>query len=411
LKLFIKKIMKIPFSPPYIDNDVINEVVDALQSGWITTGPKVKALEHEIKQFTGTKEVLCVNSWTSGAIMMLKWWGVKEGDEVIVPAYTYCATALAVMHAGAKPVMVDSGDDFNISIEAIRKAITPKTKAIIPVDIAGFPCDYNAIMKLVNEQKIKALFTPETENQHNLGRILVLNDAAHSLGAWYEKGIRTGSETDIAIFSLHAVKNITTAEGGAICLNLPEPFNNAALYEELRMMSLNCQTKDAFSKSKAGGWRYDVIGLGMKINMADVNAAIGLIQIRKYDKLLKDRKRVFQLYNEAFSKYDWAILPPKEKDGRETSYHLYALRIKNITEEKRDAIIDEIAKQEVAVNVHFIPMPMLTFFKQQDYNIDDYPVAYDNFKREISLPIYPQLSNDQVQYVIEAVVSAYKKVK
>lgn len=404
--------MKIPFSPPYIDNDVINEVVDALQSGWITTGPKVKALEHEIEQFTGTKEVLCVNSWTSGAIMMLKWWGVKEGDEVIVPAYTYCATALAVKHAGAKPIMVDSGDDFNISIEAIRKAITPKTKAIIPVDIAGFPCDYNAIMKLVNEPKIKALFTPETENQNNLGRILVLNDAAHSLGAWYEIGKnRTGSETDIAIFSLHAVKNITTAEGGAICLNLPKPFDNGALHQELRIMSLNCQTKDAFSKSKAGGWRYDVIGFGMKVNMADVNAAIGLAQIRKYDKLLKERKRVFQLYNEAFSKYDWAILPPKEKDGRETSYHLYALRIKNITEEKRDAMIDEIAKQEVAVNVHFIPMPMLTFFKQQGYNIDDYPVAYDNFKMEISLPIYPQLSNDQVQYVIEAVVSAYEKVK
>ncbi len=219
--------MKIPFSPPYIDNDVINEVVDALQSGWITTGPKVKALEQEIKQFTGAKEVLCVNSWTSGAIMMLKWWGVKEGDEVIVPVYTYCATALAVMHAGAKPVMVDSGDDFNISIEAIRKAITPKTKAIIPVDIAGFPCDYNAIMKLVNDPKIKNLFTPETENQQKLGRVLVLNDAAHSLGAWYEIGKnRTGSETDIAIFSLHAVKNITTAEGGAICLNLPEPFDN-----------------------------------------------------------------------------------------------------------------------------------------------------------------------------------------
>jgi dTDP-4-amino-4,6-dideoxygalactose transaminase len=404
--------MKIPFSPPYIDNDVINEVVDALQSGWITTGPKVKALEHEIKQFTGTKEVLCVNSWTSGAIMMLKWWGVKEGDEVIVPAYTYCATALAVMHAGAKPVMVDSGDDFNISVEAIRKAITPKTKAIIPVDIAGFPCDYNAIMKLVNEPKIKAMFTPETENQRKLGRILVLNDAAHSLGAWYEIGKnRTGNETDFAIFSLHAVKNITTAEGGAICLNLPEPFDNAALYQELRMMSLNCQTKDALSKSKAEGWRYDVIGFGMKINMADVNAAIGLAQIRKYNELLKERKRVFLLYNEAFCKYDWTVLPPAKKEGRETSYHLYALRIKNFTEEKRDAMINEIAKQEVAVNVHFIPMPMLTFFKQQGYNIDDYPVAYDNFKREISLPIYPQLSNDQVQYVIEAVISAYEKVK
>lgn len=403
--------MKIPFSPPYIDQDVIDEVVDSLQSGWITTGPKVKALENEIKRFTGTKEVLCVNSWTSGAIMMLKWWGVKEGDEVIVPAYTYCATALAVMHAGAKPVMVDSGDDFNISVEAIRKAITSRTKAIIPVDIAGFPCDYNAIMKLVNEHEITAMFKPETENQRKLGRILVLNDAAHSLGAWYEKGIRTGSETDIAIFSLHAVKNVTTAEGGAICLNLPEPFDNAALYEELRMMSLNCQTKDAFSKSKAGGWRYDVIGFGMKINMADVNAAIGLAQIRKYDVLLKERKRVFQLYNEAFSKYNWVILPPAKKDGRETSYHIYALRIKNITEEKRDAMIDEIAKKEVAVNVHFIPMPMLTFFKQQGYDIADYPVAYNNYKREISLPIYPQLTDEQVRYVIDTVITAYEKVK
>jgi len=368
-------------------------------------------LENEIKRFTGTKEVLCVNSWTSGAIMMLKWWGVKEGDEVIVPAYTYCATALAVMHAGAKPVMVDSGDDFNISVEAIRKAITSRTKAIIPVDIAGFPCDYNAIMKLVNEHEITAMFKPETENQRKLERILVLNDAAHSLGAWYEKGIRTGSETDIAIFSLHAVKNVTTAEGGAICLNLPEPFDNAALYEELRMMSLNCQTKDAFSKSKAGGWRYDVIGFGMKINMADINAAIGLAQIRKYDVLLKKRKRVFQLYNEAFSKYSWVILPPAKKDGRETSYHIYALRIKNITEEKRDAMIDEIAKQEVAVNVHFIPMPMLKFFKQQGYDIADYPVAYNNYKREISLPIYPQLTDEQVQYVIDTVITAYEKVK
>lgn len=402
--------MKIPFSPPYIDQDVIDEVVDSLQSGWITTGPKVKALEHEIKQFTGAKEVLCVNSWTSGAIMMLKWWGVKEGDEVIVPAYTYCATALAVMHAGAKPVMVDSGDDFNISIEAIRNAITPRTKAIIPVDIAGFPCDYNAIMKLVNEPEIKAVFSPETENQQKLGRILVLNDAAHSLGAWYEKGMRTGSETDIAIFSLHAVKNITTAEGGAICLNLPEPFDNAALYAELRMMSLNCQTKDAFSKSKAGGWRYDIVGFGMKINMADVNAAIGLAQIRKYNELLKERKRVFQRYDEAFGKCDWAVLPPAKKDGRETSYHIYALRIKDITEEKRDAMIDEIAKKGVAVNVHFIPMPMLSFFKQQGYNIADYPAAYDNFKREISLPIYPQLTDEQVRYVIDAVISAYEKV-
>jgi len=403
--------MKIPFSPPYIDNDVINEVVDSLRSGWITTGPKVKALEEEIKAFSGAEQVLCVNSWTSGAIMMLRWLGVKVDDEVIVPAYTYSATALAVLHAGAKPVMVDSGDDLNISVEAIRKAITPRTKAIIPVDIAGFPCDYDAIMALVKESTIRSLFEAESENQKKMGRILVLNDAAHSLGAWYKQGMRTGSETDIAIFSLHAVKNITTAEGGAICLNLPEPFDNEELYKELRQMSLNCQTKDAFSKSKAGGWRYDISGFGMKINMADVNAAIGLAQIRKYENLLEERQRLFELYDSAFGKYDWAVLPPAEKDGRKTSYHIYALRIKNFSEAQRDAMIDEIAKNEVAVNVHFIPMPMLTFFKELGYKIDNYPQAYHNYKSEISLPIYPQLTDEQVDYVIKSVVDAYEKVK
>ena len=403
--------MKIPFSPPYVDDAVIDEVVDSLRSGWITTGPKVKALEEEIKAFSGAEQVLCVNSWTSGAIMMLRWLGVKEGDEVIVPAYTYSATALAVLHAGARPVMVDSGIDFNISVNAIRNAITPKTKAIIPVDIAGFPCDYDAIMNLVNEPAIKSLYQAETENQRNMGRILVLNDAAHSLGAWYQSGMRTGSETDIAIFSLHAVKNITTAEGGAICLNLPAPFDNEALYKELRQMSLNCQTKDAFSKSKAGGWRYDIVGFGMKINMADVNAAIGLAQIRQYDTLLQERKRVFELYNNAFSKTDWAITPPQKQGGRETSYHIYALRIKSFTDDQRDAMIEEIAKKEVAVNVHFIPMPMLTFFKEMGYDINNYPQAYDNYKSEISLPIYPQLTNEQVNFVIDAVMEAYEKVK
>lgn len=403
--------MKIPFSPPYVDDAVIDEVVDSLRSGWITTGPKVKALEEEIKAFSGAEQVLCVNSWTSGAIMMLRWLGVKEGDEVIVPAYTYSATALAVLHAGAKPVMVDSGTDFNISVDAIRKSITPKTKAIIPVDIAGFPCDYDAIMKLVNEPEIKSLFQAETENQRNMGRILVLNDAAHSLGAWYQSGMRTGSETDIAIFSLHAVKNITTAEGGAICLNLPAPFDNEALYKELRQMSLNCQTKDAFSKSKAGGWRYDIVGFGMKINMADVNAAIGLAQIRQYNDLLQERKRVFELYNNALSKTDWAITPPHKQGGRETSYHIYALRIKSFTDDQRDAMIEEIAKKEVAVNVHFIPMPMLTFFNEMGYDINNYPQAYDNYKSEISLPIYPQLTNEQVNFVIDAVMEAYEKVK
>lgn len=402
--------MKIPFSPPYIDKAVINEVVDSLRSGWITSGPKVKALEEEIKVFSGAKEVLCVNSWTSGAIMMLRWLGVKAGDEVIVPAYTYSATALAVLHAGAKPVMVDSGTDFNISVEAIRNAVTPKTKAIIPVDIAGFPCDYDRIMQLVNEPEIHDLFQASSPVQEKLGRILVMNDAAHSLGTYYTRNQRTGCETDIAIFSLHAVKNVTTAEGGAICLNLPEPFDNAELYKELRMMSLNCQTKDAFSKSKAGGWRYDIVGLGMKINMADVNAAIGLAQIREYPELLKERKRVFNIYSEGFADCDWALLPPSVDREKESSYHIYALRIKGFTEEQRDRMIDEIAKSEVAVNVHFIPMPMLSFFHSLGYDIKDYPQAYENFKGEISLPIYPQLNEEQLQFIIKVVKKAYCKV-
>lgn len=403
--------MKIPFSPPYINENIINEVVGSLRSGWITTGPKVKELESEVKKLSDSQEVLCVNSWTSGAIMILKWLGVKKGDEVIVPAYTYCATALAVLHAGAKPVMVDIGNDLNISVKSIRKAITPNTKAIIPVDIAGFPCDYDEIKKLVNEPDILKMFTPSSEVQKKLNRILILNDAAHSIGAKYKSNISIGSETDIAIFSFHAVKNITTAEGGAICLNLPQPFKNRQLYNQLRQMSLNCQTKDAFSKSKAGGWRYDITGFGMKINMADVNAAIGLAQIRQYGELLQIRKNIFNKYNNAFSKCDWAILPPSKINKKETSYHIYALRVKKITEEERDAMIDEIAKNEVSVNVHFIPLPMLSFFKEMGYDIKNYPSSYQNYKSEISLPIYPQLTDEMVDYIIEVVKRAYEKVK
>ena len=401
--------MKIPFSPPYIDDKVINEVVDSLKSGWITTGPKVKALEEEIGRISGVKNVLCVNSWTSGAILMLRWLGLEPGDEVIVPAYTYSATALAVLWAGGKPIMVDSQEDFNISVKAIKEAITEKTKAIIPVDIAGFPCDYKSIMDLVNSDEIKAKFHPTSEVQEKLKRILVLSDSAHSIGAHYGDK-RTGSETDLAIFSLHAVKNVTTAEGGAICLNLPKPFDNDELYKELRLRTLNCQTKDAFTKTKAGGWKYDIIGQGMKINMADVNAAIGLAQIREYENLLRERKRVFNIYTKAFADCEWAITPPSVSGIKESSYHIYALRIKGITEEQRDAIIQEISKDEVSVNVHFIPMPMLTLFKGLGYDIKNYPNAYNNYAHEISLPIYPQLSEEKVLFVAQTVIKAYKNI-
>lgn len=401
--------MKIPFSPPYIDDDVINEVTDSLRSGWITTGPKVKALEEEVCKLSGARRALGVNSWTSGAILVLRWLGLQPGDEVIVPAYTYSATALAVLWAGGKPVMVDSGEDFNISVEAIRRAITPRTKAILPVDIAGFPCDYDAIMALVSEPEVKAMFAPTSDVQRQLGRIIVVSDSAHSIGAHYN-GKRSGSETDIAIFSLHAVKNVTTAEGGIICLNMPEPFDNDKLYADMRLFSLNCQTKDAFTKSKAGGWRYDIIGQGMKCNLADVNAAIGLAQIRKYEDLLKERKRVFTRYNDALKQYGWALTPPAVTPGKESSYHVYALRIKDVTEQQRDEIIQEIAKSEVAVNVHFVPMPMLTLFREMGYDIKDYPQAYRNYAHEISLPIYPQLTDEQADFVIRSVVEAHDKV-
>lgn len=401
--------MKISFSPPYIDESVISEVVDTLKSGWITTGPKVKELECEIERFTNSPSVLCVNSWTSGAIMILRWLGVMEGDEVIVPAYTYSATALAVIHAGATPVMVDVNEDFNISLERIRLAITSKTKAIIPVDFAGWPCDYEEIMGLVNESAIKEKFQPTSNVQKKLGRILILNDAAHSLGAQY-KGKNIGTESDITIFSLHAVKNLTTAEGGAICLNLPTPFDNKDLYLELRMMTLNCQTKDAFSKTKAGGWKYDIIGLGMKINMPDVNAAIGLAQMRQYSTLIESRKIIAERYHEYFSLCDWAIAPTIFSDVKESSYHIYPLRIVDISESQRDILMQEVSNSEIAVNVHFIPMPMLTFFKNLGYEIKHYPQAYKNYSCEISLPIYPQLSFDEVDFVIEKITEAYKKI-
>lgn len=403
--------MNIPFSPPYIDEDVINEVIDSLNSGWITTGPKVKALEEEIKKLTKAPQALCVNSWTSGAILMLKWFGVGPGDEVIVPAYTYSATALAVLHCGAKPVMVDINDDFNINVSKIRSAINANTKVIMPVDFAGWPCDYKAINELVCAKEIVNVFRANHKNQEKLGRILVLADAAHSIGAKVSQ-VESGLFTDITIFSLHAVKNVTTAEGGVICINLPGSFSNEDEYAYLRLMTLNGQTKDAFTKSKAGGWKYDIIDLGLKINMPDVCAAIGLAQIKKYDNnLLIERKRVFDQYSLAFAKYDWAITPPQDTEHTTSSYHLYALRIKGISEQQRDLIIDKISAKGVAVNVHFIPMPMLTLFKNLGYNIEDYPNTYRNYSCEISLPIYPQLDEIQVSFIISTVVNSFESIK
>jgi dTDP-4-amino-4,6-dideoxygalactose transaminase len=401
--------MIIPFSPPFIDDEVVEEVLHTLNSKWITTGPKVAALEQEIVKLTSCASAICVNSWTSGAILMLKWFGIKEGDEVIVPAYTYSATALCVLHCGATPVMVDVDEDFCISVDAVRKAITSKTKAIIAVDIAGWPCDYDALNALINEPEIATLFKPTSVKQSLLNRILMISDAAHSLGSRYGDEA-AAKRSDVTIFSFHAVKNITTAEGGCICLNLPEQFDIAAESRYLKMYTLNGQTKDAFSKSQGGGWRYDILFQGLKINMPDICAAVGLAQIRKYEtELLPLRKQIALQYSEGFRSCDWAIIPPLLDSKRESSYHLYPLRIKNITEAQRDLIIDDITITGVSVNVHFIPMPMLTYFKSLGYQMTDYPIAYQQYACEISLPIYPQLTTEEITYVISSVISAVEK--
>lgn len=403
--------MNIPFSLPVIDSDVIAEMNDTLtHTGWLTSGPKVVALEQEFKKLTTAESVVCVNSWVSGAMLMLRWFGVGQGDEVIVPAYTYCATALACLNMGAKPIMVDVLEDFTINHEKLRELITPRTKVVIPVDIAGLPCDYDRIAEVLSDADIKKQFQPQSTNQEKLGRILILADAAHSVGAFY-KNKPVGTVADITIFSLHSVKNITTGEGGAICINLPEQFDNELEYKYLKALSINGQTKSAFEKNQVGGWRYDIIAQGLKVNMPDICASVGLAQIKKYkSQFLPERKSIFRFYNEFLSGYKWALLPMCEDTIRESSYHLYLLRIRDISEIQRDQMIQFISQKGVGVNVHYIPMPMLTLFKNLDYHIDDYPVTYKLYANEITLPVYNGLTEDKLQYILDTIVDAYNSL-
>lgn len=398
----------IPFSPPRIDDKVIDEVVDTLKSGWITTGPKTMRFEDEITAYCGNKATVCLSSATAGLQLILSLFGIKEGDEVIVPAYTYCATGNVVNHSGAKLVLVDVNEnDFNINIQNIKKAITKNTKVIMPVDIGGLPCDYKAIHELINSPEIKSLFTPNNELQEKLGRILILSDSAHSFGG-STNSVMAGALTDVSVFSFHAVKNLSTAEGGAIALNLPDGFDNEDLRRQLKTKSLHGQSKDALSKMKAGGWKYDVIESGFKCNMTDILAAIGLVELGRYEENLARRKEITEIYNEAFSQKEWALTPNFTPNDKVSSYHLYMLRIKNITEEIRDKIIIEISENQVAVNVHFQPLPLLTAFKN-DFNISDYPVAFNNYACEISLPVYFNLTNEQAKTVIDTVIKAVEK--
>lgn len=397
----------IPFSPPRIDAKIKQAVQDVLESGWITTGPRTKEFERKIAEYCEVPHTVAVNSWTAGMEVVLRWMGIQAGDEVIIPAYTYCASANVIIHCGAKPVMVDTNpDDFNISLEAIKKAITPNTKAIMGVDIAGLPCDYDAIYALVNSDDIRAQFTAKNNFEQKLNRIAVLSDAAHSFGARY-KGKKSGALADITVFSFHAVKNLTTAEGGAICLNLPKPFDTEEIYKELCIKILHGQSKDALAKSQLGNWRYDVVEPGFKCNMTDIQAAIGLIELKRYDsENLPRRKEIFERYTAAFSNKPWAIIPNYINAEKTTSYHLFMLRIANCKEEQRDAIMQRIFEQGVSVNVHFQPLPLLSAYKNLGYQIEDYPVAYSNYANEISLPVYYDLSDEDVQRIIDTIIEA-----
>ena len=401
----------IPFSPPRIDQKVIDEVVDTLKSGWITTGPKTKEFERRLTAYCGNKATLAVNSNTVGLEVVLRWFGVQEGDEVIVPAYTYCATANVIVHCGAKPVMVDvNADDFDVCLEKVRRAITDKTKVIMPVDLGGMPCAYDELFELVETEEVKTLFQAKTEEQGKLGRILILSDSAHSIGAEY-KGRKAGCLADVSVFSFHAVKNLTTAEGGAIMLNLPEPFDNEEVYRYLCTYTLHGQNKDALAKTKKGAWRYDVLVSGFKGNMTDIMASIGLVELSRYeDNTLHYRKCIYDQYTDAFSRYGWAELPIYETEDRKSSYHVYCLRVKGITEQQRDEIIQRIFDRDVSVNVHFQPLPLLSAFKNKGYKIEDYPVAYDNYCREISLPVWYGLSEEMVKTVIDAVICSVEEV-
>ena len=395
--------MKIPFSPPHIDDAIINEVVATLRSGWITTGPRTKLFEQKLAEYCGIQRVVCVNSASAGLELVLHWFGVGQGDEVIIPAYTYTATAAVVLHCGAKPVMVDVNDELLMDVEHLRDAITPRTKVIIPVDIVGLPCDYDNLMDIIQQPSVKQQFHPNNPIQEKLGRILILSDAAHSLGARY-KGKKTGALTDITVFSFHAVKNLTTAEGGAICLNLPAPFNPDELYHDFCIYSLHGQSKDAFTKTQAGSWRYDVCSIGHKCNMTDIAAAMGLVELARYDQLiLPRRKKIFDAYYQAFNGDLRFRMPVYETAEKKSSYHVFTLFLNHTTEQERDEVIQKIAEHEVATNVHFIPLPLLTAYKALGYHIEDYPNTYNNYACEISLPVYFDLADEQVDEVIRVV--------
>jgi len=392
----------IPFMLPDITDNEINEVIDTLKSNWITTGIKTKQFENNISVYCNTEKTVCLNSATACLFLILKMFDIGEGDEVITTPYTFASTANVILHAGAKPVFVDIKDDFNMDPEKLNKAITNKTKAVIPIDIGGFPCDYDEIKEVLNNNK--RLFNPKKDSlQKSLDKPLLVSDSAHSLGAIY-KNNKIGGIADFTVFSFHATKNMTTAEGGAVTFNTVNDIKTDDIYNKLMLLSLHGQSKDAFSKMKGGNWRYTIDLAGYKFNMPDISASIGLSQLKRYDDILGKRKKLFKSYIDILKKNNRFILPQYQSEIKESSYHLFLLRIKGINEKRRDDIINEMAEKGISCNVHFIPLAMHPFYKSIGYNIKDYPYTYSMYENEISLPLYSTMEQDKIGYICEKLV-------
>lgn len=393
--------MNIPFSPPDITELEIEEVVDTLKSGWITTGPKTKKFEKQIAEYCHTSKAVCLNSATACSEMALRVLGIGPGDEVITTAYTYTASASVICHVGATVVLVDTQkDSYEMDYEALEEKITEKTKAIIPVDLGGVICDYDRIFEIVNRKK--DLFEPKTELQKKIGRIAVVADGAHAIGA-VQNGKRCGEIADFTSFSFHAVKNLTTAEGGAVTWRDIESVDNEELYKQFMLLSLHGQSKDALAKTQLGAWEYDVVAPYYKCNMTDIMAALGLAQMKRYPDILARRKEIIEKYNEGLKNLPVSVLEHFGNDFA-SSGHLYLVRVHDKTREECNKIIEKMAEYGIATNVHYKPLPLLSAYKNQGFNIKDYPNAYAMFENEITLPLHTKLTDEEIDYIIDSFV-------
>lgn len=398
--------MNIPFSPPDIEKEEINLVIDTLKSGWITTGPKTKLFEKELSEYIGTNKTVCLNSATAAMETTLRVLGIGPGDEVITSAYTYTASASIIEHVGAKIVLVDTQkDSFEMDYQQVADAITENTKLIIPVDIAGKLCDYETLYNVLEMKKDS--YTPNNEIQEQFDRIIVMADAAHSFGA-EKNGIQAGLHADFTCFSFHAVKNLTTGEGGAVTWKPSSKLDDEYLYKEYQLYSLHGQSKDALAKAQKGSWEYDIIYTGYKCNMTDVQAAIGLAQLKRYPELLERRKNIVQMYNDGFKKINIQLVDHYNKESS-SSGHLYLTRIEGINETQRNKIIIEMANAGISTNVHYKPLPMLTAYKNLGFDITDYHNAFDYYRNEITLPLHTGLSDEEVHYIIDTYSNILKK--